>query len=121
MANDPETKDKDFDCVASMREVRDAISAEIAGMSAEELRRWFKSREYSIQSCAGSPVEQSARRASTTRTPSERDCSARPESHRLGPVGTAICARQPNALRGAARRDADVNVGGPRSQHYLPE
>lgn len=36
-----------FDCVASMRKIRDQISAEIAGMSGEELARWFNSREYS--------------------------------------------------------------------------
>lgn len=47
MTNDPERKERDFDCVASMREIRDGISAEIAGMSGEELRRWFNSREYS--------------------------------------------------------------------------
>ena len=47
MTNDPERKEKDFDCVASMREIRDGLSAEIAGMSGEELRRWFNSREYS--------------------------------------------------------------------------
>ncbi len=47
MTNDPERKPKDFDCVASVRKIRDGISAEIAGMSGEELRRWFNSREYS--------------------------------------------------------------------------
>ena len=47
MKNDLETKEKNFDCVASMREVRDRLSAEIAGMSGAELLRWFNSREYS--------------------------------------------------------------------------
>lgn len=47
MTTDPERKEEDFDCVASMREIRDGISAELAGMSGEELRRWFNSREYS--------------------------------------------------------------------------
>ena len=47
MKNDPERKRKDFDCVASMREIRDELSAEIAGMSGAELRRWFNSRQYS--------------------------------------------------------------------------
>jgi len=44
--NDPGRKEKDFDCVASMREIRDEISAELAGMSGDELHRWFDSREY---------------------------------------------------------------------------
>ena len=47
MKNDPERKREDFDCVASMREIRDGLSAEIAGISGAELRRWFNSREYS--------------------------------------------------------------------------
>ncbi|MCY4629111.1 MAG: hypothetical protein OXE58_16285 [Acidobacteria bacterium] len=40
-------KHKDFDCVASMRKIRDQISAEIAGMSDDELSRWLQSRQYS--------------------------------------------------------------------------
>ena len=40
-------KHKDFDCVASMRKIRDQISAEIAGMSDDELSRWLRSRQYS--------------------------------------------------------------------------
>lgn len=47
MKNEPERKRENFDCVASMREIRDGLSAEIAGMSGTELRRWFNSREYS--------------------------------------------------------------------------
>ena len=47
MTNDPERKEKDFDCVASVRKIRDKLSAEIADMSGEELRLWFQSREYS--------------------------------------------------------------------------
>ncbi|MDE0179681.1 MAG: hypothetical protein OXP36_13935 [Gammaproteobacteria bacterium] len=47
MKNDPERKREDFDCVASMRKIRDGLSAEIAGMPGAELRRWFNSREYS--------------------------------------------------------------------------
>ena len=47
MTTDPARKWKDFDCVASMRRIRDTISSEIAGMSGEELARWFNSREYS--------------------------------------------------------------------------
>ena len=47
MKNDPERNREEFDCVASMRKIRDGLSAEIAGMSGAELRRWFNSREYS--------------------------------------------------------------------------
>lgn len=35
---------KSFDCVKSVREIRDRISAEIANMSYEELRQWLDAR-----------------------------------------------------------------------------
>ena len=35
---------KSFDCVKSVRELRDRISAEIANMSYEELRQWLDAR-----------------------------------------------------------------------------
>ena len=35
---------KSFDCVKSVREIRDRVSAEIANMSYEELRRWLDAR-----------------------------------------------------------------------------
>ena len=35
---------KSFDCVKSVREIRDRVSAEIADMSYEELRRWLDAR-----------------------------------------------------------------------------
>lgn len=38
MKSDPHVKE--FDCVAYMREARHRISAEISGMSHEEVRRW---------------------------------------------------------------------------------
>lgn len=38
---------KSFDCVVTMREIRDRISEEISGMNHAELRRWFRSRRYS--------------------------------------------------------------------------
>lgn len=47
MTNDPERQERDFDCVASMRKIRDQISAEIGGMSDDELARWLKARQYS--------------------------------------------------------------------------
>ena len=36
-----ENRTKPFDCVKSVREIRDRLSAEIANMSYEELRRWL--------------------------------------------------------------------------------
>ena len=38
---------KTFDCVQSMREIRDRLSAEIADMSHDELVRWLRVGLYS--------------------------------------------------------------------------
>lgn len=38
---------KTFDCVQSMRRIRDEISAEIADMTYDELARWLRTRQYS--------------------------------------------------------------------------
>lgn len=40
-------KGKAFDCVESMREIRDRISAEISGKTHDELARWFRAYRYS--------------------------------------------------------------------------
>jgi hypothetical protein len=40
-------KPKRFDCVQSMREVRDRISREIQNMSHEELAGWLRSHRFS--------------------------------------------------------------------------
>ncbi len=37
---------KTFDCVQSMRSIRDKLSAEIAHMSYEELTQWLRSHRY---------------------------------------------------------------------------
>ncbi len=42
-----EPTSKTFDCVQSMREIRDRLSAEIADMSYDELSRWLRSHRYS--------------------------------------------------------------------------
>ena len=42
-----ETKKEEFDCVRTMREIRDRISAEIAGKTPEELADWFNAHSYS--------------------------------------------------------------------------
>ena len=39
-----ENRTKSFDCVKYTREIRDRISAEIAGLSYEELRQWLDER-----------------------------------------------------------------------------
>ena len=41
------TNNKEFDCVRTMREIRDRISAEIAGKTPEELAKWFNAHRYS--------------------------------------------------------------------------
>ncbi len=38
---------KTLDCVRSMREIRDKISAEIAAMSYDELAQWLRAHQYS--------------------------------------------------------------------------
>ena len=52
---------KTFDCVQSMREIRDKLSAEIADMSYEELSEWLRARTYSdsfLQRLADKAVQQ---------------------------------------------------------------
>ena len=41
-----ERPSKTFDCVESMRQARDKLSAEIEGMSYDELVQWLRSRRY---------------------------------------------------------------------------
>ena len=41
-----ERSSKTFDCVESMRQARDKLSAEIEGMSYDELVQWLRSRRY---------------------------------------------------------------------------
>lgn len=43
--SDPSSKT--FDCVQSMRQIRDKLSAEIANMSYAELARWLRVHRYS--------------------------------------------------------------------------
>ncbi len=38
---------KTFDCVQSMRQIRDRISAEVADMSYDELAQWLRTHKYS--------------------------------------------------------------------------
>ncbi len=39
--------EKDYDCVASVREIRDRLSAKMARMSPEERVDWLNTREFS--------------------------------------------------------------------------
>ena len=41
-----ERSSKTFDCVERMREARNKLSAEIEGMSYDELVQWLRSRRY---------------------------------------------------------------------------
>ena len=42
-----EASSKTFDCVQSMRRIRDRLSAEMADMSYDELAEWLRSHHYS--------------------------------------------------------------------------
>lgn len=42
-----ESSAKTFDCVQSMRQIRDKFSVEIADMSHDELVRWLRAHRYS--------------------------------------------------------------------------
>lgn len=60
---------KTFDCVESMRQARDKLSAEIEGMGYDELVRWLRSRRYTdpvLQRLA----EKAARQADAADRPS---------------------------------------------------
>jgi hypothetical protein len=41
-----ERSSKTFDCVQNMRQARDKLSAEIEGMTYDELLQWLRSRRY---------------------------------------------------------------------------
>ena len=41
------SKSETFDCVQSMRQIRDRLSAEIADMSYDELAEWLRAHQYS--------------------------------------------------------------------------
>ncbi len=63
---------KTFDCVQSMRQIRDRLSAEIAEMSFDELAQWLRAHQYSdpfLQRLAERAAQQAdvAERASASR------------------------------------------------------
>ena len=54
---------KTFDCVQSMRQIRDRLSAEIADMSYDELVHWLRAHQYSdpsLQRLAEKAAQQAA-------------------------------------------------------------
>lgn len=64
-----ERSSKTFDCVQAMRKARDKLSAEIEGMSYDELVQWLRSRRYTdpvLQRLA----EKAAQQADTPDRPS---------------------------------------------------
>ena len=42
-----ESSSKTFDCVQSMRQIRDRLSAEIGDMGYDELAKWLRAHQYS--------------------------------------------------------------------------
>ena len=74
-----ESRSKSFDCVQTMRRIRDRLSNEIAGMNHEEIIRWLRSQRYSdpfLQRLADKAAQQgdlpapAAHRGSSPRNPS---------------------------------------------------
>ena len=66
-----ERSSKTFDCVERMREARNKLSAEIEGMSYDELVQWLRSRRYTdpvLQRLA----EKAAQQADAADRPSAR-------------------------------------------------
>ncbi|MEW6746818.1 MAG: hypothetical protein AB1486_29100 [Planctomycetota bacterium] len=56
-----ERRSKTFDCVQSMRQARDKLSAEIAGMSYDEVVQWLRRHRYTdpvLQSLAEKAAQQ---------------------------------------------------------------
>jgi hypothetical protein len=54
---------KTFDCVQSMRQIRDRLSGEIANLSHDELTRWLRSHRHSepfLQRLAEKAAQQAA-------------------------------------------------------------
>jgi hypothetical protein len=63
---------KSFDCVQNMRQVRDRLSAEIGGMSYDELVRWLRGHRYTdpVLQCLAEKAAQQA--AAADRLPAGR-------------------------------------------------
>ena len=64
-----EPSSKSFDCVQSMRQIRDRLSAEIADMSYDELSQWLREHQYS-DPFLRRLAEKAAQQADATNRPS---------------------------------------------------
>lgn len=60
---------KAFDCVQSMRQARDRLSAEIEGMTYDDLVQWLRSHRYADPVLQGL-ADMAAQQADTTDQPS---------------------------------------------------
>jgi hypothetical protein len=63
---------KTFDCVQSMRQIRDRISAEVADMSYDELAQWLRAHQYSdpfLQRLAKKAAQQADAAGDASRRP----------------------------------------------------
>lgn len=63
---------KTFDCVQSMRQARDRLSAEIEGMSYDEMVRWFRGHRYTDPVLQGLAEKAAQQAAVSVRTPAGR-------------------------------------------------
>jgi len=66
---------KSFDCVKSMRKIRDRLSKEIENLNHDELVRWLRRHKYS-DSCLQRLADKAAQRA-VPADPSSPEASAR--------------------------------------------
>ena len=65
-----ERPSKAFDCVESMRQARDKLSAEIEGMSYDEVVQWLRRHRYTdpvLESLAEKAAQQGVGRSSSSR------------------------------------------------------
>lgn len=67
-----ESSAKGFDCVQSMREARDGISAETDGMNYGEMMAWFRNHHYSDPVLQRLADEAAQRAESPNRAAAER-------------------------------------------------
>ena len=63
---------KTFDCVQSMRQARDRLSAEIEGMSYDEMVRWFRGHRYTDPVLQGLAEKAAQQAAASDRVPAGR-------------------------------------------------
>ena len=67
-----EPSPKTFDCVQSMRQARDRLSAEIADMSYDDLLKWLRGHRY-----ADPVLQRLAKKAAEQADPADRPAAGR--------------------------------------------